>query len=329
MRLCTYEDRPADIVGVKLLALSLRRYAPATALDVYLPTASGPQRAWFASQPNVRLHPADALDRRGWDVKPRLLLNTLNDGAVEAAWIDADILLTAGLQPVWSRVPPQVLIVAEEWSGASSADTALRTRAWGLAVGRVLPAAVNSCVIRASAAHRELLSAWDELLGSDEYRRAQALPWYDRPWHAGGDQDVLTALLGSARFAHIPIHWLRQGRQIAQCFRGRYATRFRLANLARRRIPTFIHSQVAKPWRQMAGMEATTLRLSPYALAARRYRRALEADGAWLDDEPPLARALRWLCRDHAIATGLLPELLRGAFGSQDRWDDANTSASS
>ena len=63
-----------------------------------------------------------------------------------------------------------------------------------------------------------------------------------------GDQDVLTALLTSTEFAHIPLRALRRGKDIVQ-FDGVWGyttaerTRALLGN-----GPTFIHSMGCKPW---------------------------------------------------------------------------------
>ena len=45
---------------------------------------------------------------------------------------------------------------------------------------------------------------------------ANKMEWLKRPIHMQGDQDVLTALLSSTEFAHIPLKTLRRSKHIVQ-----------------------------------------------------------------------------------------------------------------
>jgi hypothetical protein len=200
---------------------------------------------------------------------------------------------------------------------AQNQGSAQRTENWGLPMGRVLPTTVNSGIVRATTAHRPLLAAWDRLLAHPLYLQAQAQAWYTRPPHMLGDQDVLTALLGSAHFSDVPLQLLRRGRDIAQCFGpAGFTVGERLASLAHG-APALIHAMGPKPWAPakgtgggLAARIGTTYRrmdaeLSPYARAAAELQDRLGAPARWTSPSTPLARAMAALAGRHIALQGL------------------------
>ena len=50
----------------------------------------------------------------------------------------------------------------------------MRAAAWSLETGRILDEAVNTCVLRVTSAHQELLAQWKRMLQRPEYVAAQA-----------------------------------------------------------------------------------------------------------------------------------------------------------
>ena len=107
--------------------------------------------------------------------------------------------------------------------------------------------------------------------------------------HLVGDQEVLTALLGSARFAGVPLHLLRQGVDIAQCSGpAGYSPGARVRRALAGEEPALIHAMGRKPWEAAAlpGARGAYERLhaaqSPYTLAARRYAAELDEPAQWL-----------------------------------------------
>jgi hypothetical protein len=114
--------------------------------------------------------------------------------------------------------PAETLVATEEpfWGKAQGGWE--RATAWGLAPGRRLPATVNTSLLRVTDRHVALLEEWRRLLATPEYRAAQARPWSERRMHVMGDQDVLTALVASADFAHVPVRQLRRDIEVAHCF---------------------------------------------------------------------------------------------------------------
>lgn len=182
---------------------------------------------------------------------------------------------------------------------------ALRARLWGLPVGRVLPFAVSSGVLRATKDHYHLMDRWWQMLRSKEYQEFQRKGWAQSPIHMQGDQDVLTALLTSKEFSQIPIRMLRKGRDVV-LFDGLfgYTVGDRLRNLIWG-PPAMIHIAGLKPWsanwssetpvQLKAYVEHVYFDVSPYTLAAMKYRDELECETGWMDPHYLLSRGLRAL----------------------------------
>src|SRR4051794_40776203 len=113
MLVCTYEDRPAALVGLKLLLLSLRRHCPDLSAVVCAPPMDQAARSWCARFKNVQLDD-DACGRSsGWNVKPSILLSLLEKGHDEVVWLDSDIVLTADFRPLLYGSDPQTLVVSQ------------------------------------------------------------------------------------------------------------------------------------------------------------------------------------------------------------------------
>ena len=161
------------------------------------------------------------------------------------------------------------------------------------------------------------MERWWELLQSDAYQRCQRNEaWRERPIHMQGDQDVLTALLTSTEFAHIPLRALRRGKDIVQ-FDGvwGYTTAERTRALLGHG-PTFIHSMGCKPWiapwksarrndlREYLKM--VYLDVSPYTLSSAKFRPDLGCDTNWMCAHYKFSAILRSLAMQHPALTGLL-----------------------
>lgn len=311
MRICIYEDRATDMVAVKLLVASLLRHSPGADIEVTIPRPSAAIREWFAAHPGVRLRSDHDERRSGYNVKAAVLARALEETDA-ALWIDSDIMVTGDIRPIFANATSDTVAVSEEWFGARFQGGTSRVRGMGLPVGRSLPATGNTSVLRVTRAHRELLTVWDEILRSPEYLAAQGRVWTERPiWHLG-DQEVLTGLLGSEQFAHLPILWVKRGHDIAHCFppvASGYAAHERIANILQGRRPTFVHSIVERPWRPPNGQMTLHLETSPYTLTAMGYESAVGEPLPWTLPTMPAARRLRWLFRDGTNASELLPAI--------------------
>jgi hypothetical protein len=231
--------------------------------------------------------------------------------------MDSDIVVTQNILPLLKELDDRTLLVTEDalWGVHHDSEMAswrlyrdsgiLRTRLWDFSIGRALPFTLNTGIIRATKAHLELLNCWREILESQQYRKAQEMNWQDRPLHMVGDQDVLTALLASDRFSSVPLRILRRGRDILQCMGLSGFTTFERVRNVVQGTPMFVHSQALKPWIAFsrdaptcdfgAYIRLVYLDLSPYTLVARRYRKDVKGDTAWMHTHFVLSSVLRVL----------------------------------
>jgi hypothetical protein len=323
---CTYENRPSDLTGVKLLALSLARHCPDVTLQFSAPAIAPSLRRWAARVEQLELLERRALDGAGWNAKPSLLLSLLAEGHDEVVWIDSDVILSGDFRPRMPALGPEVLVATEEPDWGQNPSGAARAEGWGLAPGRDLPVGLNSCLLRVTHAHLPLLRRWSDLLETPAYTAAQARPWNERPLHFLGDQEVLTALLASSEFQDVSVQLLRRGRDVVQGFSAAtYTVRERLAN-GPRRLPPVIHAQRVKPWRSPGGAslraynQRSYAELSPYVHVAREYRHALDEPTDWMDVRTVAARMLRGLTArsvnlqgvPHSVASAALAQVRAG-----------------
>jgi hypothetical protein len=228
------------------------------------------------------------------------------------------VLVTRDIRPLLHALDETIFVATEHTPELDCRDhdrAGLRAQLWQLSVGRVLPAALNSGVLRATRRHYALMERWWELLQSDAYQSCQQQEWRTRPIHMAGDQDVLTALLTSSEFAHIPLRTLRRGKHVVQ-FDGvwGYTTAERTRNLLGDG-PTFIHSIGGKPWVIRWGSERPRhlgeylkmvyLDVSPYTLSSAKFKQELGYDTNWMCAHYKLSSILRLLAMQHPALSGL------------------------
>lgn len=290
-RICTYEDRPGNFVGIQLLALSLAQHCPDCVLEVTSPVLTEDFRAWAGYQSNVVIGADIDPSVRGYDIKPTLLLRALDRGDRQVIWIDADVLVTADFRELYDEVDETTLVVSQEFFWGAPAGDAYRCRAWKLPVGRTLPFSVNSGFIRVTPHHRGLLADWSALMKNEQYRQAQNTPWRKRPVHFLSDQEVLMALLESSSHTGIDVYYLLRGCDIIMTSGSAGYTlgeRVRNSFIYGRKLPPLIHALGPKPWQQahyvggpfrnpIRYMEQVHTQVSPYTHAAREYARELDA----------------------------------------------------
>ena len=315
---CITEDREACEPCLKLLLASFDLHCPGLPISLFYPVANEEFLRWLNAYPQVRLQVDRLKDGYGWNVKPQAIMTLLDAGFDEVIWIDSDVLVTRDVRPLFHALDSAVLVAAEHTLAPERYDgNGLRAQLWQLSVGRVFPTALNSGVLRVTKQHSGLMERWWELLQSDAYQSCQQneREWQKRPIHMLGDQDVLTALLTSVEFAHIPLKILRRGKHIIQ-FDGvwGYTTAERTRNLLGDG-PTFIHSPAGKPW--MARWESQQLSqpreylkmvyldVSPYTLSSVRFRENLGCDTSWMCAHYKLSSILRLLAMQHPTLSGL------------------------
>ena len=313
---CFYEDRATHEVGLRLALTSLLTHSPGSRVVVFAPKATADFRAWLGRFPTVRLESRSPDGAQGWNCKPHILLDLLASGADHVVWLDSDLILQRDCRPFFETLDDTVLVVAQEPQHLPHQGTRDRAVAWGLAPGREWGCTINSCVMRATPRHRELLQAWCALLQSPEYVSAQGQPFLDRSGHLASDQDALGALLGSSPHATLSVRVLTAGAEIIHS--GgllMYPLGARLKRLGQSApLPLFIHAISSKPWEVLGepgrkhGWDWWLLRLgqevSPYVAHARAWRPTLEQPCPWLD--------CRTFCGRILIAAGLGNDALRG-----------------
>jgi hypothetical protein len=313
---CIAEDRKGFQPSIKLLILSIVEHCPTLKIYLIFPNADREFISWLSGHPQVVLRTTRLPTAYGVNVKPQAILHLLDESHDDILWVDSDIIVAGDVLKALANLHPQTLVLTEEalWTPYGDPD-GMRARMWGFKVGRVLPFALNTGVIRVTRQHHRLMVRWRELLESEPYRAAQAQNWHSRPLHMISDQDVLTALLASEEFANVPLRFLLRGKDIVQYFGPYgYTLRERLLHLAGHR-PAFIHSQGPKPWlwekRKSKRRSARNylydlyLELSPYTLVARKYRRALNEPTPWMATHSLAGATLRALGFWYAPLVGL------------------------
>ncbi|MCC7409327.1 MAG: hypothetical protein IT442_14780 [Phycisphaeraceae bacterium] len=321
MVVCLHEDRPGNLIGLKLTVLSLSRCSPGLPILVSCPCADQATQAWFARLPHVQTLVEPRLSGKGWGIKPDVLLHCLERGHRDVTWIDADILVTRDIRPLLAALDDRTMLVSEEVYFGQRQGSYHRTLAWGLQPARKLRATLNSGLLRVTPEHVSLLKIWRQMMQDPAYLHAQRSPHHARPLHLLSDQEVLTALLGSTLAADVPLRTLRRGRDVAQCFGpGGYTPLERLANLWHG-LPTFIHAMGRKPWDRHAvpsddrsrrrllarlrrSYEHQHLELSPYTCVARQYRDELSPEEAlWLTPTSLSGRVMNAMTAGHPTMT--------------------------
>jgi hypothetical protein len=302
--------------SLMLMGKSLCRADPNVSIHFTVPDAPESLRSWASLKPRISLSTQRLCGAGGWDIKARLLLQELAEGAPQALWLDADMIVTRAVCPILRDFPPDWLIVAEEWDQPPYIPVA---HFWQFTAGRpVLP--VNSCFVRALPVHRPLLEAWARLTGDARYREAQKLPFERRPFHLASDQVLLTALLSNREFANVPFGYIRIGRHIAQCAGSSgYRPWHRLLDLFRG-LPPLIHAVGRKPWQEPGDVRGVhrflidlTDDISPYVLAARPLAQELQIHPAWLEPRTAAGSILRTLSAGHPALAGLPVSILHTA----------------
>ena len=332
--ICMHEDRTECLTGVKLGILSLRRHSPSLGIVLNSPTAPPAFVEWARRIPQLTLASYTDIRDHGWNMKPHMLLRLLQEGYPEVIWMDADIIAHRDVLTPLTRLAPEVLVATQETYWGQSQGGTERTRAWGFTPGRVLPCTVNSGVLRVTTKHLGLLKAWESLLQHPLYRRAQSLPWYERPLHMISDQEVLTGMLGAEEFSSTPLHLLKRGSDIAQCMGpGGFTPAERIRSITKG-LPGLVHSMAIKPWMKEArppalNINARSLRryyeylhmeLTPYASVARSYAPELDEDVQWLNLNSSVSKLLAIVTGNSAVLRELPLSIVDSLARRWRRW---------
>ena len=307
LRVCAYEDRKEAMDSLILMAESLCAVDRDVSLHLTIPDAPDSVRAWAHRRPEVVISTARPEGVTGWDVKPWLLLQELNEGWQEVVWLDDDIIVTRPISQMLGEFPSEALIFAEEWGRWTVPVSHL----WGLPSVRPVQL-FNNCFIRVTQAHRSVLERWLQMTRDPRYREAQALPYARRPIQALHDGWLLVALLESEEFGQLPFECIRLGSHIAQCAGSSgYRPHDRLLDLFRG-LPPLIHGLGRKPWevrRERSRIRQFLLDLatdvSPYVLAARKVAKDIDMTPDWLEARTRVGAIFRRMTDGHPGMAGL------------------------
>ncbi|MHB8522000.1 MAG: FkbM family methyltransferase [Limisphaerales bacterium] len=290
---CLAEDRLGAEIGLRLAVLSVRRWCPGSKVMICRPSSTPEFKAWLSGFSEVRLLETWPSAAKGWNCKPYILLSMLAENCPEVVWLDSDLMLANDCRKLFHAMTDEEIGVVEEQASSPNHGSEIRTRGWGLPVGRRFPNSMNSCVVRVTRHHTALMRRWVELLESEEYQRMETVALEERPVHVLGDQDVLCALLGSEEFVAIPVRYFRRGVDVLHSGGAlAYPAIERLRGVLLPK-PSFIHAGGTKPWvvlnksRNLSGFFWWYRRIlqetSPYVAEARRYRHKVGESCPWLD----------------------------------------------
>lgn len=301
--ICVYEDRPECLNGLLLLLQSLRRHERGSNVVVYCPGLAAKIKRAIGPRRSEELRDRHCGIARGYTVKPSVLLELLAAGASQVLWIDTDIVLTDSLDSIPTLKQPGPLVVSEESYYISRSASLIRPAGWGKSARRCFPRGLNTCIVRVTQEHRQMLDTWESWMRESAYLTAQDLCWRERPPHVATDQDVLWSILGSSPFADLTLTFVRAGRDIAHCNGDSYSVLARLKNISHG-LPALVHAQSEKPW-QATGKRSLRSELSPYQFAARDYMNEPEFSPDWVHEFSTMARALLKLTRNNPNLAGI------------------------
>jgi hypothetical protein len=318
MLICLHDDRESGEVGLRIAVASILRGRPDARVRVHRPNASVGFKTWLKQFDSVDLQEQVPGNAEGWNIKPHVLLQALAEGETEVVWMDSDILVHRDPTSVLSERPAGELVLVQEPANMAQQGLGWRSREWTLPVKRDLAFTLNTCVIRVTTAHTELLERWLILLQRGDYLAEQKKTFLERRMAMRSDQDAFCALLGSIPTAELKLHVLESGRDVIHSgglLMYGLGERFRGLPVCQ---PYFIHALADKPWLEAemtSGMLGRVIALSrevsPYVSAARAYVGEVnDFNLDWLRNRTVTGRILSVLGLGHIALRGLPLTLL-------------------
>jgi hypothetical protein len=316
MIICLAEDRLSELDTIKLLIHSIHKHCdPIPLVHLVFPPADNSFKNWLTSYPEVELSTEAIIEASGWDIKPYVLTKLLNDGHQKVLWMDSDIIINANISQLIEGYGDDTLVISEEPKGEQFAGGTIRAENWGFEIGRSFKQSVNAGLILCTPKHIKLLDQWKVLIQSTDYRKAQALPWHQRPIHLLTDQDLLSALFNAKEWAHIPIEFLESGKTVVQeSGPGGYSPTERLSNIGHD-LPAFTHAMKKKPWRYettpslfrnpLRYYYALHCELSVYSYLAGKLAPEIGLESPWLTRRSIFGSLLKFFSMNNPSLAGL------------------------
>lgn len=307
----TYEDRLEAFEGLPLLLYSINKESPNSKFLVFTPLENLRSKINLDS---VFIKKTEDLKERGWNVKPEILLRSLEEYD-RAVWLDTDILVTGDISVFIDKFDKNTFVVGQDFRMNGLVGGELRARAFSLSPVRNLDYAVNSGVIIATKRHLSLLQSWKKVLNDPEYVDMQKKSVSQRNIFKFGDQDALWAVLVSDFAYDIEVEFFRTGiDQILHCGANGFHVLDRVKLIFREK-PKFIHMLGPfKPWsfnsynnskiKNKMYFHQVCFELSPYFEFASLYRKDI-GNPEWLSRRTRLARFFNFMFLGNWALQGL------------------------
>jgi len=311
--LCTYENRPENFIGLKLLCLSVNRHNPGVAFFLYSNYFPPSLQEWVQDETqDVTLVEFSSERPMRWNVKPLVMLDMLTRGHSRVLWIDTDIIVTQNISQLMNPIPSGTLGIAEEQGSFDQR----RVSCHSMEVGRKFSTSVNTGLIYIGNEHNPLLERWTTIMEGEFFQRHLALPDEERPAYIWSDQDVLSGLLCAKApegFSEMPTQFFRVNEVIIHTAAA-YRLKARLRHCIRPLAP-FVHTNGHKPWYTLDDphrrLEMLGVELSLYNHTARRYANALTNEECeWISPRTLAARVCNLLVLGNPHLRGALPMIL-------------------
>ena len=138
-----------------------------------------------------------AWEGHGSNTKPLKMLELLDEGHAEVVWMDSDIIATKDVRELFSGVSRRRWWWRRKFTGANIKADHIAHRAGEWKSGAALPWTANSCVVRATEGIAIYFAPGTGSCEGRSLLRRISKRYDERPIHLLGDQEVLSALLGS------------------------------------------------------------------------------------------------------------------------------------
>ena len=259
-----HENRPADLVGVKLLCASIARHEPTARIMLYVSQNIVEEVYRFTSTLPVRIEVV-VFEGKDWSCKPLVLLDALRRKKRRVIWIDNDALLI-GKASVLNGLDEQTLVIAEESCPGAHRSVNERQKALRLPETRPFSTTLSSAMLSVTGVHEQMLEMWSSLMTTDVFISEQSLDKYRRTLFYG-DQEVLEAVICSYR--NDPVQILFNDVDLLQ------ASWYDKRRKWKGRTPFAVHATGdLKPWKPGSRLNQE---MFPYFEAARSYLHVLTA----------------------------------------------------
>lgn len=286
---CAFENRQSSLTGAKLLALSLEKHCRDFTLFLGTIEEDPQLSAWLKKHaPHVVLIHLKSFQKESSlkHIKPFFILELFERGISDVTWLDTDLLALRDLEPLLGPLDADTLLVAQDMDYTFEFNPRLLEH-YRLKPARKLKHCVNTCVLRVTTRHAELMKRFLAYLLDPLFVEQQAKQASARLPDFAFDQKILELLLCSTDENDppaFPVQFVPEGSGIIQELGvTTYSLRDRLLNGIGRNRPWFVHIPGAiKPWN--ADVRSRRHRgTSVYSTFAEIYKNQMEDDMSWVN----------------------------------------------